>query len=853
MKYCSAALAFLISVTSQAQIIRLNVTGMNVNRQENPVGVSVNETPTLGWMLESRKGKTYQVAYDLKVSCNRDSWSSGKVQSSQSYGIKPQIRLYPDTEYSWSVVAWDNYGNKSERVYSSFRTGLGTDDWKAKWIGQKEASAPVSFRNTLVLRSKVKRATAYITSHGVYEASIAGRKLGDGFLSPGWTSYGKRLQYQAYDVTSVLVKGKNAVEVTVAPGWYGSGMRWGRPDQRFKYGNDLMLLMQVNVEYADGTKQTFVTDGAWEMSPSQVTFSTIYDGETVDHNVRPDWTPAVEHNDIGYGNLISTEGNPVTVKKVFKPVGVITTPKGEKVIDFGQNIVGWERVVLKGHKGDTVRITHAEILDGDGNFYTANLRTAKATSTYVLDGEGREVFEPRFTFYGFRYICVDGLKGELKPEDFEAVAVSSAGLTGSFTCSDPLINQLQNNIEWSFMDNFVDIPTDCPQRDERLGWTGDAQVFFPTAAFLDSGVDRFFRKWLADLAVDQRESGSVPRVIPDVFPESVDRLSATGWADAATIIPWEHYLRFGDVSILQDQYASMKAWVDYMVAESKDRSWLWNNEDRHFGDWLAFTPTDVHFVAQCFYANSVDILVKTAAVLGRAEDEEYYRDVYNKVVAAFRKAYIKEDGLLSQDTQTAYVLALKFNLFQDRAQSMEAFHQLVRLIKANNNHISTGFLGTPYICDVLSSYGYVDMAYTLLFQKTCPSWIYPISKGATTIWERWDSIQEDGSIIQGMNSFNHYSYGAIGNWLYEWALGIRPVEPGYKVFTVQPHAGGGMTSMEGSTMTPYGKISVKWTAKDNVIQTLDLDVPANTTARIVVSPKHVLEVGSGTYKLSPQQ
>nr|MCR5004104.1 glycoside hydrolase family 78 protein [Bacteroidales bacterium] len=638
---------------------------------------------------------------------------------------------------------------------------------------------------------------------------------------------------------------------TVSSGWYSSGLVWGTPEKRFVYGRDKMLLMQIEVEYRDGTKETLVTDGSWEMAGNQVRISTIYDGETVDHNYVATWTPAKVH-EVGYDNLVSTVGKLVTKKKVFKPVKVITTPKGEKVLDFGQNLVGWEKAVLRGHKGDTVVISHAEVLDGEGNFYTTNLRSAKALSTYVLSGEGSEVFEPRFTFYGFRYIRVEGLEGELNPEDFEAMAISTADITGKFHCSDPMINQLQSNIEWSFRDNFVDIPTDCPQRDERLGWTGDAQVFFTTAAFLDRGVGPFFQKWLADLAADQRADGKVPRTIPDAFPDTDDMGWATGWADAATIIPWNHYLRYGDRTLLEKQYASMALWLNYMVGRSKDNGWIWNNEKLHFADWLAFHKTDMHYVAQCFFANTADILVKTARELGKTEDEKYFKEVYDNVVEAFRNKYINAEGRLTEDTQTAYVLALKFDLFRDRKQSVKACYHLTKLIKANDYHISTGFLGTPYICEVLTKYGYTPLAYTLLLQKTCPSWLYPITKGATTIWERWDSMQEDGTIIKGMNSFNHYSYGAIGTWLYEWALGIKPTSAGYKTFDIQPHIGGGMTEMEGSTETPYGKIYVKWTAKDDKLLTLYVDVPENTTARIVLSPRQVLEVGSGPYSFKTE-
>ncbi len=853
----------LLPFMTSAQV---SVSDLRVNHLAEPMGIDPSEAPTLSWILSSPVKNTLQTAYEVTVtSGGRKVWSSGKVESDNSTCVKYEGGMQPDTRYEWNVRVWDNHGKVSKRAGSYWHTGLRTEDWKAQWISQPfvEDNRPVYFRAERTLDKKIRRATAYITSHGIYEAFINGKRVGDAYLTPGWTSYHERLQYQAYDVTGLLRQGKNAVGVGVAPGWYAGGLGWGKVENRYHYGKDLSLLLQINIEYADGTRGYIMTDGNWCQSLDNdgknlftagegTEFANIYDGQTIDARKRnhllwatiePEdlWCVPAVVADLPKDNIVATVNEPVVKHASLPAVKYFVTPKGEKVIDFGQNIVGWERAVLRGKSGDVVRIKHAEVLDKDGNFYTANLRQAKATSTYILKGSGEEVFEPTMTFYGFRYIMVEGIEGDLNPADFTAeVIYSDFDTVGEFSSSNPTINQLQSNIEWGFHDNFVDVPTDCPQRDERMGWTGDAQVFFRTATFLGR-VDGFFRKWLADLAADQRGCGAIPRVIPDVFPDSDSRIGATGWADAATIIPWDHYMAYGDISVLADQYESMRSWVDYMVNMSRDNNYLWNMHNEHFGDWLFWSKPDdpdgqsavtsKHLVAQCFFANSADIVSRSATLLGKEDDARYYADVAAKVREAYLNEYVTPNGLISSDTQTAYVLALHFNMIPEQLRA-QAVERLADNVARYKDHITTGFLGTPYICNVLTDGGRSDVAYRLLLQKTAPSWIYPVSKGATTIWERWDSIRPDGSIIKGMNSFNHYSFGAIGDWLYRSAVGIRESSPGYKSIVIRPHTGGDFEWMQAATETPYGRVAAKWTAEDNVLKTLEVTVPVNTTAEI---------------------
>jgi len=510
------------------------------------------------------------------------------------------------------------------------------------------------------------------------------------------------------------------------------------------------------------------------------------------------------------------------------------------VIDFGQNLVGWVVLKAKGHAGDSIIVSHAEILDKAGNFYTDNLRAAKARDIYILKGGEQEVFEPHFTFHGFQYIRIEGYPGDLKPEDFTAVALySDMKKTGSFTSSNQLINQLQHNIQWGQRGNFLDVPTDCPQRDERLGWTGDAQVFSRTATF-NMGVDNFFSKWLQDVAADQQPNGSVPFVVPNVLGPGAG--GSTGWADVSTIIPWNLYLAYGDKQVLEQQYGSMKAWVDYMKSKSINDLW---NTGFHFGDWLFYRPdddndgrsavTDKYLIAQCFYANSTQLLIKAAAVLGKTDDVSAYSALLQKIKEAFTKEYMTPNGRLVSGTQTAYVLALNFDMLPESLRSQAAM-RLADNVKDYGYHLTTGFLGTPYLCHVLSRFGYTDIAYKLLLQETYPSWLYPVKMGATTIWERWDGEKPDSSFqTPGMNSFNHYSYGAIGDWMYRVVAGLDTYEdgPGYKHISIIPHAGGGLTMAAADLETHYGKISSHWKMENGRL-ILDVEIPVNTQATILI-------------------
>jgi alpha-L-rhamnosidase len=862
MRYFIALmLAFLTISIAEAQI---KVQELLCENLKDPIGMGV-EKPRFTWIMESSTSGTQQVAYELVVRQGKKTvWSSGKVSSDASvlvdYAGSP---LTSNTQYTWQVRVWDNHGQVSAwSAPGKFQTAFfQPSDWKAKWIGfgadEDPAFRPVQYyRKSFQLNKKVAQATAFITAQGMYEAYLNGKRIGNDYLTPGWTSYNKRLQYQVYDVTDLMSTGNNVAGAMVGNGWFRGTLGWVGNGNL--YGKQLGLLMQVHIQYTDGSTDLLLTDETWKSSYGAVQLSEIYDGETIDHTKDQKGWNSTSFNDSkwapvkvlqsGYAHLTATYNQPVKKHEEFKAVKLIVTPKGERVIDFGQNLVGWVKLKASGNKGDRINIQHAEVLDKFGNFYTENMRSAKTTASYFLSGEGEEAFEPHFTFYGFRYIKIEGDLTDINPADFTAVTLySDMPLTGNFQSSHPLVNQLQQNIQWGQRGNFLDVPTDCPQRDERLGWTGDAQAFSRTAAF-NFNVHNFFAKWLRDVEADQLQNGSVPFVIPNVLGQN--SAGSAGWADAATIIPWNLYLVYGDKRILANQYNSMKKWVGFM--ESKSTKDLWNT-GFHFGDWLFYRPfddndgmaavTDKYLIAQCFYAHSTQLLINAAQVLGNTKDVELYTAKLAKIKAAFLNEYVTPSGRLVSGTQTAMVLALNFDMLPEQMRA-ETAERLVENIKSYGMHLSTGFLGTPYLTDVLTRFGKTDIAYKLLLQETFPSWLYPVKMGATTIWERWGGIRPDSTFEPAsMNSFNHYAYGAIGDWMYRRMAGIDNdgSSVAYKRIKIQPYLGEGFTQAGAILKTYYGVVSNSWKIDGKKLQ-MTTEVPVNTSAIIYVPSKNTVTV-----------
>ncbi|GAC1514275.1 MAG: glycoside hydrolase family 78 protein [Gemmatimonadaceae bacterium] len=859
------------------------VAELRAEYEANPLGIDVAR-PRLGWQLRSSERDVAQLAYHVQVGTDASAltagrdllWDSGRIASDASVHVEyggPALRS--GTRYHWRVRVWDRAGRASPWSASAFwETGLlQPGDWKGQWIQSPwteidSISNPAPLlRRSFSVRGVVRSARLYVTSRGLYELHLNGRRVSDAALTPGWTSYGHRLQYQTYDVTSALRSGDNVVGALLGDGWYRGNIGFNR--QRNTYGKKLGLLMQLRITYAGGGEDVVTTDEQWKAVTGPIRASDIYNGESYDaREEQPGWTAPgfddhawqpVQVAGAPTEHLVAPVSPPVRRIQEIKPIAILHTPAGQTIFDLGQNMVGWVRLRVQGAAGTVVTLRHAEILDRAGNFYVANLRRAAETDHYTLKGGGAETFEPRFTFHGFRYVALDGFPGEPTVESVTGIVLhSDLKVTGRLETSNPLINQLQHNIVWGQKGNFVDVPTDCPQRDERLGWTGDAQVFARTAAF-NMDVAGFFTKWLRDLAADQHAAGSVPHVIPNVLGgDSLRGAGSAGWSDAATVIPWTMYLVYGDRRLLGEQYPSMQKWVEFMRRRAGDEH-LWTTGN-HFGDWLAFATnrsdypgatTSKELIATAYFAHSATILADAAYVLGKREDERRYRDLVAQIRTAFQREFVTARGRVGESTQTAYVLALSFGLLPDSLEA-EAAGRLAADVRAHGTHLTTGFLGTPDLTHVLSRHGYLDVAYALLNQDTYPSWLYPVKRGATTIWERWDGVRPDGTFQDpGMNSFNHYAYGAIGDWMYRVVAGIEidPSLPGYKHVLIQPQPGGGLTRASASVATLYGRVSSAWEIADGRLQ-LAVEVPANATATVRLPGASLEQVMEGGHALA---
>lgn len=744
---------------------------------------------------------------------------------------------------------------------------------QARWIasplvgGPRTTSPSPYFRKAFTLDKPVKSARLTITSLGVYEAEINGERVGDLVFAPGWTEYTKRVQYQTYEVGQHLRQGGNVLGAILGDGWYCGHVAWMGRQQ---YGDRPSLLASLEIVHKDGSKTTLLTEDSWKTISGPILESDMLMGESYDARLELGAWSKTGYDDSEWNSvlivpdpkiaLVESEGPPVRrieeIKVVKSWERFDVWPDPQWVYDLGQNFTGRVRLKIEAPAGTALRIKHAEVLDDKNRPYYENLRSASATDSYVCRGGGVEIWEPRFTFHGFRYVEVINQKKDCKVEVTGIVLHSDTPETGSFACSHKLLNQLQRNIIWGQKSNFLEVPTDCPQRDERLGWTGDAQVFIRTACF-NMDVQGFFRKWMQDARDAQYDSGAIPCVLPRLtFMDQED--GGPAWADANCICPWTIYLCYGDKEILDDHYESMARYMDYLA---KDRSlnFIRSHPDLNvwggFGDWLAMdgsgktdgiTPRDL--IGTAFYAHDAEIMAKTAGLLGKKADQKKYEILRAKIVKAFQRRFITPDGLMAAGTQTSYILALKFGLVPEAAIAT-AVRELVRDIEKNKFHIGTGFVGTPYILDVLEEHGHLDVAYKLLEQETFPSWIFPVKNGATTIWERWDGwTTEKGFQDKGMNSFNHYAYGAVGAWMYRTVAGLEldPEEPGYDHIFFRPRPGGSITWAEAKLKTKNGLAAIHWKLKGGKLE-LKLTVPKGSRATFLPPEGYT----STTKKLGP--
>lgn len=852
----------------------------------NPLGLDT-PAPRLFWKLESDQPKAVQTAYRILVASRRelldreegDLWDTGKVESGESAHIRyAGAPLKSDTDYYWKVRVWDGSGSASEWSEAAMWSMglLARAEYKGLWIGRKiEPDAYLQpspyLRREFRVRPGVKRATVYATALGLYELRLDGQRLSHPF-APGWTDYNVRVQVQTYDVTGLLGDGAHAFGVLLGDGWYSGTVGFlGKS----VYGERPFFMLQMNVEYKDGSKETFITDGTWRTARGALEYSDMIKGETFDARKEPRGWDRPGFDDSGWevpdirpgynGLLTATLEPPVRITEIRKPVDMRRTEEGTYIYDMGQNMVGWTEVTARGPAGTRITLSHSEMLNPDGSLYLDNLRVASQMDHYIMSGEGTERYEPHFTFHGFRYVELIGYPGEADLDTITGKVVhSDTPAAGKLVTSDEMVNRLYSNITWGQRGNFLSVPTDCPQRDERLGWTGDAQIFARTASY-NMDVSRFFTKYVVDMTDCQQPSGAFTDVAPDAgwirYKMWSTRLNwfapdNAGWGDAGVVIPWTLYLMYGDRSILETNYEAMVRWVVYLESMTDG---LIRPDYANYGDWLSIgadTPNDV--LATAYFAYSTKLLARIAGVLGKRQDEKKYGALFGHIAEAFRSAFTDSaTGRIKGDTQTVYVLALQFGLLSEEGARLAAQH-LVDDIKRRGDRLSTGFLGVGYLLPALSDNGQLETAYTLLTQEAFPSWMYSIKHGATTIWERWDGwTEEKGFQTPDMNSFNHYSLGSVGEWMFRYMAGIEadPEQPGFKHTVIRPCPGGKLRSVRASYESLYGTIAVDWSLADDRSFRLEVRVPANTTATVhvpgtaVTAPEGAQPAGGGIYRI----
>ncbi|HIW80936.1 MAG TPA: glycoside hydrolase family 78 protein [Candidatus Acetatifactor stercoripullorum] len=826
---------------------KMKIMNLFCNHMECPLGIAEGEAPRLSWTTEAPPESRLRcrVMVSLSPDFSDPLFDTGKDGKPDSICLPLPIKLLPRTRYYWRVSAADQKGNTADAC-SWFETAKLAEPWSADWISPyfDPSWHPVLFKD-IFLPAPAVRARAYICGLGLYELFINKDRCHEDVLSPGLCAYDKWLPYQTHDITGFLKPGANRICISLGNGWYKG--RYGLTrDKEFRYGETFACICELHVQCADGSLLRFGTDTSWSAARSPILSSSIFDGEIRDDTLSRDTVYPVRRVSISKSLLEPRRSPAAFVMEKRTPLRLLKTPAGEMVLDMGQNMTGWLEFKCSAPKGFKLHLQFGEVLQ-DGNFYRDNLRTAKAEYRYISDGVPK-VVRPAFTFYGFRYVRLTSWYQTLEEiclEDFAGLVLySGLRTTGSFKSGNALVNKLFENTMWGQKGNFLDVPTDCPQRDERMGWTGDAQVFFGTAAY-NMDVSAFFDKYCYDLMKEQNAlDGDVPVVIPK---HNVIQTGSCAWGDAAVMIPWNHYVRYGDIEFLKRQYPSMKAWVNHIYRHDQETgaSRLWQGSF-HYCDWLSldgedpignrFGGTERTYLASCYYRHSTSLLTKAAQALGYQEDAFFYRQLSEQVRDAIIEEYITKTGRLALTTQTAYVLALMFDIIPEKWREKTAYALRLKL-KESKYHLRTGFLGTPYLCRALSENGSNDISYYLLLQEDFPSWLYEVKMGATTIWERWNSILPDGRISDtGMNSLNHYSYGSIVEWMYRNAAGIQPLEdfPGFRRFLLRPQPHPLLGSLDVSFQSPVGLIKSAWKYEEDGTLSFRFHIPHGASARLVL-------------------
>ena len=846
----------------------------------NPLGYDIS-TLTFSWKLPNDRKGLKQTAYRIVTAATKEGledkhlWDTGRVTSAQNRNIAYTGDMVKSRERIWwKVLFWDENGIASEWSEPQwFEAGLQTTlEWSAKWISsadkpvevvkkfsygknkgeiKRQFVAPAYLRKVFQLQAKpIKSARLYVASHGWYQAYINGAKVGDDYLGTGWTVYPKHTQSQTYDVTAMLNEGANAIGATITDGWYSGYMGWTKG---YPYGVKPEILMQLEVAYEDGSTQVVASDLTWKYSKGPVLFADIYDGETYDARLAmPGWNEAdfddaswrlVDARDISKSEkVLPRRDRPVRKMMTLKPLDVKERAPGVFQFDVGQNIVGWVKIRVPSSPGRKITINFAEMLNKDGTLYNENYRSAKSEDSFTGSSFGVEEWEPNFTFHGFRYVELSGFPPNTKPsvDMVEAVVLhTDMDMAGTFLCSHPKVNTLQSNIQWGQRGNFLSIPTDCPQRDERLGWTGDAQIFCPTAAF-NMDVSAFFSKWLLDVRNSQTAEGLVPDVVPCFEKHKWLENAHAAWGDAAVIVPWRMWQAYGDKKFLTESYDSMKRYLDFT-----DRNFETSYSKVGYADWLCpnWENTDQSVIATSYMVLCSDILAKTAKELGDSEGERKYAGMGQKYRKMFAERYLSADGTVKGDTQTAYLCALAFDVLDVQARG-KSFEKLLKAIERSDYHLRTGFVGTPLLLETLSRFGRDDVAEKIFFKQTYPSWLYSVNQGATTMWERWNSYSHDGGFGDvGMNSFNHYAYGAVGKWMYAKLAGLAMDEsaPGWRKIIFAPSMSGELTFASATHETPNGLAKSAWRLSDGVVE-WNLEIPPNSSGKVVVPTSNLRSI-----------
>lgn len=827
----------------------MKVSHLKVDHKKNPLGYRF-QAPVFSYIVEDTDAAEIDLAR-LKIAADTDFsdliYDSGYIKNANSMAWKvPGLNLEPMTRYYWSISVIGDNGDRAESLPGWFETPK-ESPWNAQFISPDFDSDvnPVIFQEFTITKP-VEKARIYAAGLGLYEVWLNHRKCGDEYLTPGFCDYSSEIPFQTYEAE--ILSGKNLIEFLLGNGWYKG--EYGLAKKKHTYGADFACIAELHIWYKDGSKEVIPTDLNWRSKKSPVLSDGIYDGEVYAPSVPEKKIYGVRNSPLDPALLTPRINVPITADHQRRPAEVLHTPAGETVLDMGQVITGWLQFTDPFEKGQKLLFQFGEILQ-DGNFYRENLRSAKAEFLYISDGTHR-IVRPHFTYYGFRYVKITGWEKEILPENFTALVLhSQMEQTGTIETSDPMVNQLFSNALWGQKCNFLDIPTDCPQRNGRMGWTGDAQMISGTAVY-NFDCYSFFQKYCHDIENEQKKtSGAVPHVVPLANHEW--KGTSAAWGDAATIIPWKLYLQYGDTTILDTQYSSMKSWVEYIRQEdiSHGNSRLWNS-GRHFGDWLSMDSeikggrigkTSPYYIASIYYFYSVSILAKAAKVLKKNSDAACYENLAGEIKTAIQSEYFTQSGKLCEDTMTAHVLALYFQIVPFGAEA-RIRDRLKELLRNNHYNLNTGFVGTPYLCPALSECGLNGLAYRLLLNRSCPGWLYEVAMGATTIWERWDSILPDGKINgTGMNSLNHHAYGSVIEWIYAYVAGIRPCEdiPGFRKALIAPCPDQSLEWLKARIRTAAGFYEIEWRMTGNLVH-LFLNIPCGCQAGIFL--KNAAEIRS---------